>query len=409
MKTAGIIAEYNPFHRGHQYQIDAVRARTGADFIVVAMSGDFVQRGEPAVFDKYTRTRMALSCGAALVLELPVAFATSSAEDFAACGVALLDKLGAVDILCFGSELGELGPLAQAADILDDEPEEFKGRLRELLKRGLSYPAARYAALSDHGVLKNPLSSPNNILAVEYLKALKRRKSAIAPVTIRREGQGYHELEAPERCLPSASAIRKLILEGKPGRWRALLPEAALAALLSEGAEAAPIRTDDMSLLLQYRLLESVRDGRDLSRYADLSPELAMRLEKSIPDVSGYSGCVTMLKTRGYTYTRVSRALLHLVLGITADDVTRRKEQDYVSYARILGFRRRAAELLGEIKKSAAVPLITKTADAKTILPPEDLRTLNQDIFASHLYRTLVLFKGRAMKNEYTKSVIILD
>ena len=289
MKTAGIIAEYNPFHRGHQYQIDALRARTRADFIVVAMSGDFVQRGEPAVFDKYTRTRMALSCGADLVLELPVAFATSSAEDFAACGVALLDKLGAVDILCFGSELGEL------------EPEEFKSRLRELLKRGLSYPAARYAALSDHGVLKNPLSSPNNILAVEYLKALKRRKSAIAPVTIRREGQGYHELEAPERCLPSASAIRKLILEGKPERWRSLLPEAALAALLSEGAEAAPIRTDDMSLLLQYRLLESVRDGRDLSRYADLSPELAARLEKSIPDVSGYSGCVTMLKTRGYT------------------------------------------------------------------------------------------------------------
>lgn len=126
MKTAGIIAEYNPFHRGHQYQIDAVRARTGADFIVVAMSGDFVQRGEPAVFDKYTRTRMALSCGADLVLELPVAFATSSAEDFAACGVALLDKLGAVDILCFGSELGELEPLAQAADILDDEPEDLR-------------------------------------------------------------------------------------------------------------------------------------------------------------------------------------------------------------------------------------------------------------------------------------------
>ena len=167
IKTAGIIAEYNPFHNGHHYQIEQVRRQTGADYVIAVMSGDFVQRGEPAIFDKYTRTNMALRGGADLVVELPTLFATSSAEDFSACGVALLEKLG-TDILCFGSESGNLELLQKAADILVAEPEGWSILLQKYLKQGESYPSARSKACAEYTrepELSELLSSPNNILA----------------------------------------------------------------------------------------------------------------------------------------------------------------------------------------------------------------------------------------------------
>lgn len=192
IKTAGIIAEYNPFHNGHQYQIEEIRRQTGADFVIAAMSGDFVQRGEPAIFDKYTRTRMALCGGADLVVELPALFATSSAEDFAACGVSLLGSLG-TDFLCFGSESGNLSHLQKAAEILSEESAIWQPLLQTYLKQGETYPSARSLAVAeltgDPG-LSTLLATPNNILAVEYLKALKQQRSSMIPVTIRRRGCG---------------------------------------------------------------------------------------------------------------------------------------------------------------------------------------------------------------------------
>lgn len=224
MKTAGIIAEYNPFHNGHRYQIEELRARTGADFVIIAMSGDFVQRGEPAVFDKYTRTRMALNAGADLVLELPAAFATSSAEDFAACGVALFDKLGVVDLLCFGSECGDVTALEPVARLLAKEPEGYGKLLQERLSKGDSFPKAREWAVTewmkreintDGADMQALLSSPNNILGIEYMKALIRRGSSIDPYTIQRNGQGYNDSDidavADGQGFASASAIRKAL------------------------------------------------------------------------------------------------------------------------------------------------------------------------------------------------------
>ena len=252
MKTVGIITEYNPFHNGHRYQIRKARELTGADFVVTAMSGDFVQRGEPALFDKYTRTAMALEGGADLVLELPVRFATSSAEDFAACGVALLDRLGVVDHLCFGSELGRLDVLEQTADILVAEPDGFREELRKCLAAGYSYPRAREMALmkvmeaGERRSDDNMLSSPNNILGIEYLKALKRRDSRIQPLTIRRKGQGYHETALPEESkaqFPSASALRKAC------------QDAFVSGTFSHETWV-PVFPDDLSLLLDARLLD---------------------------------------------------------------------------------------------------------------------------------------------------------
>ena len=207
MRTAGIIAEYNPFHRGHEYQIQYTKEKLGADYVIIAMSGDYVQRGTPALLAKHARADMALRCGADLVLELPVSVCTASAEAFAMGGVSLLDGLGVVDLLCFGSESGEISALKELAEILVEEPEKYKTLLKNFLSQGLSFPAARSQALTEY--FKNPrnfsgddfdgvltplfnevtriLNTPNNILGIEYCKALLRLGSSIRPVTIRRE------------------------------------------------------------------------------------------------------------------------------------------------------------------------------------------------------------------------------
>ena len=225
MKTAGIIAEYNPFHKGHEYQIRYTKEKLKADYVIVAMSGDYVQRGTPALISKHTRAEMALRCGADLVLEMPVSISTASAEAFAMGGVSLLDGLGVVDMLCFGSESGEISALKELAEILVEEPEEYKKLLKSFLSEGLTFPAARSQALTEY--FKNPrnfsgddfdgvltpllnevtqiLNTPNNILGIEYCKALLRLNSRICPVTIRREGMGYHETTVPEGDSASSS------------------------------------------------------------------------------------------------------------------------------------------------------------------------------------------------------------
>lgn len=421
MKTAGIIAEYNPFHNGHLYQIQQARALTGAEYVAIAMSGDFTQRGEPAVFDKYTRTRMALASGADLILELPVCFATGSAEDFAACGVALLDRLGIADTLVFGSEQGDLTPLALAAKVLEKEPEAYTVPLREGLRRGLSFPKARALALEQY--LRQAenvppdtnwaeiLSSPNNILGIEYLKALKRRKSSMNAFTIRRAGLGYHDESISEDGAPSsASAIRKAIREGRREDAESQIPADAREVC----SPVPPVFPDDLTALLNDRLLGLSREawenkGSLFAAYADVSAELSARLAQNILHFDTFTGRIMQLKTKGYTYTRVSRALLHILLGITAGETARRKSRDYVCHGRILGFRSSAAPLLSELKKRSALPLITKTADAPKLLKKEELAMLQEDFYASHLYQSLQFSKsGICPPNEYTRSVIIV-
>ena len=218
MKVVGIITEYNPFHNGHAYQIQEIKKRTGADYVVVAMSGDFVQRGTPAIIDKYARTQMALSCGVNLVIELPTLWATASAEYFAMAGVTLFEKMGCVDILCFGAETDDLPLLSVLAEIIAEEPDGYRELLSVYLKEGLAFPVARGKALCSYlkeqeksasatqefssknvvlnlDAVSSILSEPNNILAIEYLKALKRRNSSIQPYLLKREGAGYHDTE----------------------------------------------------------------------------------------------------------------------------------------------------------------------------------------------------------------------
>lgn len=412
--TVGIIAEYNPFHNGHAYHIKKAKEMAGAEFCIVVMSGDFVQRGAPAVYSKHTRAAMALSCGADLVLELPSVFATSSAEDFAACGVALLDRLGTVDSICFGSECGDVDKLSGIASILAAEPPVYTELLKEELKKGATFPQARSKALLSCGLLRDEdstiLSSPNNILGLEYLKALYRLKSSIKPITLTREGKGYHSREMDAKSFCSATGIRKVLRQEN----KALTSSPELAAnvpskVLELMETAHPIFLEDLDLLLNAVLLQLDRDKLPFSAFSDVSSELSARISRQLPDFLTFEDKIAALKTRQYTYTRVSRALLHILLGITCQAVLTGRSIGYAPYARVLGFRKSSAQLMGQIKMRGSIPLITKTADASQLLDNTALNMLKQDFYCSHLYQTIVQSKYHiAAKNEYTQPVVIL-
>lgn len=403
MKTAGIIAEYNPFHAGHRYQISYLKETLHADYIVAAMSGNYVQRGTPAILPKHTRTKMALEAGADLVLELPAAISTASAEAFAMGGVSLLDGIGVTDILCFGSEEGKLPVFTEISRILADEPTMFRKKMRAELKEGRSFPAARQNALlqylreSDIIIpdtdLEHFLSCPNNILGLEYCKALIRTGSVIKPVTLKRKGAGYHEKEIGGISYPSASGIRNAVRRGN-------LPQDSHEALITSVSKGAFILEDDFDLLLHYCLLSETAES--LCRYADVSGDLARRIVNCRNQYSGFLSFAQRLKTKELTLTRIQRALLHIVLKI-------RETPEHTPYARILGFQRSASPLLRKIKEQSLIPLITRPADAQSKLTGEALALFEENTYASNIYEGILCHKtGRAFCHEYEKPVIIL-
>lgn len=427
MKIVGLITEYNPFHAGHLYHMQQARELTGADYCVVLMSGSFVQRGEPAIFDKYRRTKAALLAGADLVLEMPVAFSTASAHEFAAYGVALLSAIG-VDAVVFGSECGQIEILKQAAYALNHESVEFQERLRKGLKAGLTYPQARAKALgetqaggtrvenvedfhantdvSNSHIWSSILNSPNNILGIEYLRAAEDLHSPMEFYTISREGSGYHEDTLADANFPSASAIRGIIRNSlsKDKDLLDILASHLPAITHPAYTGAVPVFVDDFSGLLNATVLQM----QATFSIADLSPELAARLTKPPYFPLSFEERIQALKTRQLTYTRVSRALLHLVLGMREEDISRWKDEGYALYARILGFRRQSSPLLSCLHKKSSIPLITKMADAAQSLAPSALALLEQEVYASHLYQTVRIKRGGVFQNEYTEGLVFV-
>ena len=411
MKVAGIIAEYNPFHRGHAYQIEETRKKTGADVIVAVISGSFVQRGAPALFDAHARARLALLGGADLVFALPAANACQSAEFFARAGVKLLDGLGCVDVLSFGSERGDIRALEELARILLDEPEDYRETLKIRLRAGEPFPAARQQALAAYLSREgeNPqdaalLLSPNNILGVEYLKALRRLRSSIKPFTISRKGSGYHDTRL-EGTFPSASAIRLALKENGGGlpveteRLFAGMPspvgEAFADALNREGC----LWEDDFSQILRWMLYS--RSRQEMTSIRELSPELADRIGRLRNSFETVSQFTALLKTRELTYSRISRALFHLLLDI--------RQAPPISYARLLGFRREASGVLRAIKENGKIPLITGTANAALLLDEQAHRLLEEEITICHLYETIRCSRyHRSFRHEHTRQLTIL-
>lgn len=405
MKIVGLITEYNPFHAGHLYHMQQARELTGADYCVVLMSGSFVQRGEPAIFDKYLRTKTALLAGADLVLEIPVAFSTASAHEFAAYGVALLSAIG-VDAVVFGSECGQIEILKQAAYALNHESAEFQERLRKGLKAGLTYPQARAKALEMEDTWASVLSSPNNILGIEYLRAAEDLHSPMEFYTISRKGSGYHEDTLADANFPSASAIRGIIRNSlsKDKDLLDILASHLPAVTHPAYTGAVPVFVDDFSELLNAAVLQM----QATFSIADLSPELAARLAKPPYFPLSFEERIQALKTRQLTYTRVSRALLHLVLGMREEDISRWKDEGYALYARILGFRRQSSPLLSCLHKKSSISLITKMADAAQNLSPSALALLEQEVYASHLYQTVRMKRSGVFQNEYTEGLVFV-
>ena len=405
----GIIAEYNPFHNGHAYQLEQARLLTGCDFLVVVMSGDYVQRGAPAVFDKYTRARMALACGADLVLELPVACSCASAEFFASGAVSLLDGLGCVDFLCFGSESGNLQSLMEPARILAKESPVFQEALRRGLSLGLSFPAARKEAFRACASNPDILDLPNNILGIEYLKALLQRESSIKPVTIKRKGQGYHDTLL-DSGFASASGIRRFLkqeeapLSALPA-LKESLPDPVMEVLKDTLAHTLPVWEEDFSMLLRYELLR--QSPSDLTRYADISPDLGRRLKNCADKFSSFSEFVALVKTKDVTYTRITRALFHILLNLTGEDT---RNSVAMPYARILGFRKDHSRILGLLKENSRIPIIPKAADYKTYLTPDLQPLFEKDLFAANLYETIAAAKQkRAFLHDLKRSPVILS
>lgn len=401
MNIAAIIAEYNPFHNGHLYLTEQVKKETGADYLIAVMSGNFTERGVPAFCDKFLRAKMAVLGGVDAVFELPALYATSSAERFARGGVSLLQGLSCVDTLAFGSECGDIKALEAAASFLLSEPESYKKRLLRYQKHGASYPLAiSMAAAADakkHGFPPDLLRTPNNLLGIEYTKALKRLSAPIAPYTTARIGAGYHDITSitdavTRRTYGSAKAIREILSDetGSIASAAPLLPPAIYREIASSYGVLCPVTADDFSLLLSYRL--SLENAASLSSYLDVSEELANRIAAFSSEFLPFTEFAHKIKHRQITFARVCRALTHILLAVP-------KELSSVKtapYARLLAMNRAASPLLRELKKRTELPIITKAADAKQMLSKEALRLFLLDVSSADLYSKVAATKYRS-------------
>ena len=416
MKVAGVITEYNPFHNGHKYQLEQIKRQTSADYIVVVMSGDFVQRGEPAIIDKYERTRMALLSGADLVLELPSVFATASAEFFAGGGVSVLKNTGIVDMLCYGVESVDHELTKLVAGVLKNPPAEYSTSLARLIQGGMSFPAARSRALCEYfqdnydsslEKLDAFITSPNNILAIEYEKALM--DCDITGFPIQRVGEGYHSTDSTSK-FSSATAVRGVIstlididkhntitnmqLDNSwiSAKFSQLIPSACTDILVNCILGGHIVFPDDISEMLYYRLLTGKYKG--FAQYSDCTKELSAKIVKNIYKYESFTQFCNLLKSKNLTYTRISRVLMHILLDIENNDFNICMDNPYL---RILGFKKSSGELMHLLKKRASAPIITKVADA-----PYEL--ISKDIFAADLYGRMC----HLQQNEFTHGVVII-
>ena len=365
MKIAGIIAEYNPFHNGHAYQIERTRDPVGgcaATHVVAVMSGNFVQRGEPALLPKPDRVRAALAGGVDLVLELPLPWAMSSAENFAYGAVSILDALGCVDALSFGSESGELDALLRAADTLDSP--RFSALLRYQMGLGISFPEARQKAVSELAGdrVGSLFQQPNNILGIEYIKALRRLRSPIAPYTVRRFG-AEHDQMAPLGQFASASYLRTLIRSDRllnampflPGR-----PAAVLSDALRERLGPADSQRLDRAVLARLRTLSL----EEIAALPGISEGLENRVYTAIRQSGSLEGLTEAIKTKRYPLTRVNRLIWSAFLGIPASYTGQKPP-----YIRLLGATPKGMEILSAVKQSGrcALPLISRASQAEQL------------------------------------------
>ena len=415
MKVCACICELNPFHNGHEYFFRTMRQRSGADYIIAVMSGDFVQRGLPSICDKYARTSQALMGGADLVVELPVMYATASADYFALGAVSAITAMGCVDTLCFGSECGDLDMLTSLAGLHEetnpglhilsqgnDSANSKNYKITKLLKEGVSYAKA-YAMVTGNEI------APNDMLAIRYIKSLALLGSDIEKICIKRQGGGYNDLSDNAY---SAAAVRKNIFGG--ASYAHMIPKYVYRNLESIAGKSFPVSVTDLSIQLYTvisRLIAAQEEfgDRNLTDYMDVSANIEGRIKACIGKFKDYESFVGAVHSKEYTKSRIYRALLHILLDIRKDDYPADLNDCAVSYIRILGFRNSARQFLSLLKESCMIPVISKVGDTASILDDDALYLFNKDIKAANLYDRVCTFKfGKEPVHDFSRELVII-
>lgn len=401
MKACGIVAEYNPLHTGHVYQMNKAKQISQADCIIVVMSGNFMQRGEPAVIDKYARTRAALKAGADIVIELPVYYALSSAENFARGAVLTLNEMKAASI-CFGAETDNADRLAKISHAIISELPEYKAILNKALAKGLSYPAARQTALLEYlPECKDIISGSNNILAIEYIKTILGNNLNMTYYPVLREGAGYND-DTDNAEFASAFGIRKMLMSDEHDRLKTYLTPVMYEEI--SNSKNCPLFPDDFSNIFNHKMLFLKQQcninhtdfAEKLAEYEDITAELANRFAAAFTGRDNIAEFAMKVKSKNIVYSRICRCIMHIILEI------RKSMSDFynnIPYIRLLGFNKTGQLYLGSIKKELDVPFITKAADYKN--------ELSFDLACSDIYTQAVYEKyGYVMKNELQQNII---
>ncbi len=424
MKTVAIIAEYNPFHNGHAYQLEMAKKLTCADYAISVMGGNFLQRGQTAMWDKYTRAQIACENGIDAVFELPFPYATGSAGDFAYGAVCMLNQISNIDFLCFGAETDDIDLLSSIAAVICSEPTPYKEILKDRLSKGDPYPLARQKAIcsfTNNTELDTVLTSPNNILAIEYICALIKTGSNIKPVAVKRDVD-YHSLDTCGHIMPastgkhiaSATAIRHIIDTDAFDFFQIenLVSKCTLEILKQHYHKDSPQHVSDIVPWLQQRFILS-----DYSEdICDMSAELFNRLKKLSP-YGTYAEVIDTLKTKNITASRISRVLTHLLFNYTAHDRNAFFENGVAFYANLLALKRQSSKIIKYSSKESQIPIITKKADfnSKTKELSQEKQAIASrmwqlDTMATDFYNALIFNRyGEKKQNDYLTGPVVTE
>ncbi|GGL44861.1 nucleotidyltransferase [Sporolactobacillus putidus] len=377
MLIAGVITEYNPFHNGHLYQLDTLRQTLRPDLIVSVMSGDFLQRGEPAVVSKWDRTRMALQAGIDLIIELPYIFSVGKADIFARGAVSVLDQLG-VSHLIFGSEIGRTEPFFHTLSLIENNKERYNQALKEALREGMSYPnahAAAYRLLSSSadGELVD-LTQPNNSLGFHYIQAIHNRKSAMIPVTILRKETGHGDRTFDsEASIASARSIRSYLLGGGSlTNLQNKIPSFVYSSLNRKNEFHGFTDWETFFPFLKYRLLSST--AQQLSQIYEMEEGIEHRLLSYIAKADNFYNFISSVKTKRYTWARLQRLSVHVLTNTSKSDARLPAAAGEAPYLRLLGMNKKGQNYLAAIRKDLQVPLVAKIRKHRNPILDLDIR-----------------------------------
>ena len=407
----GIVCEYNPFHNGHLYHLTESKKITNSDYSVAVISGNFTQRGEPSLVNKWLKTEMALKCGVDLVIELPTVYAISSAENFAHGAIKILDSLNIVDFLAFGSECGDMSVLDDIVNVLVEEPKAYTTLLSHELSKGLSFPKARENALMMYlGNIRrfaNILSAPNNILGIEYLKALKKQSSMIRPIAIKRkEAEHNDNLFSSSSRIASATAIRNVCLSDDITELQRVMPESSYTILedsIKKGNVVKNISAFDKEIIYILRKMST----SEISELADVVEGLEHSLKNAANSCNSVVELLTLVDSKRYTKTRIQRILLYSILGITKKDI--QLSQSTIPYIRVLGFNENGKNLLSEIsRRNPRLNIVTSVKKFLDDSSNKNLKYLMQkDIWASNVYTLGFEYESKA-NLDFTQKLITI-